>query len=63
MKIIIEGHEGEISLKQLKKIVDFFNEEDFDVWIEGIGNGRTRLVIERKFEFITLNNCKEVYKS
>jgi len=59
MKIIIQNHEREIALYQLKKIIEFFNEEGFDCWIEGRGNCTTRLVIERECMDIQLNN-KEV---
>jgi len=60
MKIIIQNHEREISLYQLKKIIEFFNEDGFDCWIEGRGNCTTQLVIERANPDFILNNYKEV---
>ena len=60
MKIIISNHEREIGLNQLKRIIRFFNEEDFDCYIEGRGDGTTRLVIERAVPDVQLNNHKEV---
>jgi len=60
MKIIIQNHEREINTHQLKKIIGFFNEEEFDCYIEGRGDGTIQLVIERPSQDIIFNNYKEV---